>query len=389
MAATTGVRLTALLLISLSLRPVLASVPPLTLEIQATLGWSDTLIGILTTIPVACMALFALVVPSLLRRISLAALSTIALLFIALSLAMRWWAQSASWILLTSALLAGIGIALGAGATPSLVRAWFPARIAIVSSQTTATFMGGAALASAVSVPLAVWWGSWAAALTLWTIPAVAGLLVWMVITVRERPEHSREVAAMHVPWGNPMAWALALFLGLNSIVFYVLLAWMAPSYDERGWTEAEGGYLLGFLSLVQVLGALVVPRVLARVGDRRPMFITLIAVSTAALVLMGITPETATWLVIGVAGFGLGGTFAVGLALLPELARDSADAAGLTAMGMFIAYGLAAFGPFLGGLLLDAQGGWGLLYVLIAFFSLAQIIGVVPLRRAAHLHAR
>jgi CP family cyanate transporter-like MFS transporter len=387
MVATPMMRLSALLLISLSLRPVLASVPPLTLEIQATLGWSDTLIGVLTTIPVACMALFALVVPRLLRRVTIASLSAIALLFISVSLAMRWWAEFASWVLLTSALLAGIGIALGAGVTPSLVRTWFPNRIAIVSSQTTATFMGGAGLASALSVPLAVWWGSWAAALTLWTIPAIAGLVVWSVIAVREKPEPVRAVVHMRVPWGDPIAWALALFLGVNSVVFYVLLAWMAPSYDDRGWTEVEGGYLLGFLNLVQVAGALVLPRVLVRVRDRRPIFVTLVIFSTAALLLMGVAPATLSWLVIAVVGIGLGGAFAVGLALLAELAQDSGDAAGLTAMSMFIAYSLAACGPFLGGLLLDAQAGWVALYVIVAAFSLAQLIGIVPLRRAAQLH--
>lgn len=379
----TPTRVIALLVISLSIRPVLASLPPLSLDIQASLGFSDALIGSLTTIPIVCMAVFALLIPRLVRLGGLAWLTVVGLVAISASLLLRLAGETWPESLFISALLAGCGIAICAGVTPSFVRSWFPERTMVVSSQTTATFMGGAAVAAAVSVPLAQWWGSWTLALAVWAIPALLATALWVVIAPRVHVPRSLEAPRMILPWRSRTAWLLSALLAVNSIAFYLLLAWMAPAYDERGWTQVEGGYLFGFLTIVQVVGALVIPRITVRQADRRPLFVVVVLISTAALVVMGFAPSWLSWVVIAIAGVGLGGAFAVGMGLLPELSRDAHDAAGLTAMAMFIAYGAAALGPFAAGLVLDAGAGWEVVFSIAAVFCLAQLIGLSPLQRA------
>ena len=61
--------LTAVALVALNLRTALASVPTVESDIQAATGWSETVIGALTMLPVLCMGAFALIVPRLARRI--------------------------------------------------------------------------------------------------------------------------------------------------------------------------------------------------------------------------------------------------------------------------------------------------------------------------------
>ena len=376
-------RLLALLAISASIRPVIASVPPLSLDIQASLGFNDAMIGALTTIPTVCMAIFALVIPRLVRRHGIGWLTVGGLAAITIALALRWWSSSWGGVLFLTALLAGVGIAVGAGVTPSFVREWFPERVMRVSSYTTATFMAGAAIAAAVTVPLAQWWGSWPAALTVWAIPAFLATVAWAVVALRRRESADRSEFVMRLPWRSRTAWFLAAFLAVNSVAFYILLAWMAPSYDERGWTQAEGGYLFGFFSLLQVVGAIAIPRITSRLADRRPLFIVLVLISTGVVLLMGVAPEWMTWPVVAVAGIGLGGVFSVGMALLPELATDAHDAAGLTAMALFVAYAAAAVGPLAIGALLDAGVTWTSVFAIAAVFTLAQLVGLGPLQRA------
>ena len=53
----------------------------------------------------------------------------------------------------------------------------------------------------------------------------------------------------------------------MNSIVFYTALAWLAPSYVDRGWTQAEAGFLLGVFTASQIVAALFMPWLAERVA--------------------------------------------------------------------------------------------------------------------------
>ena len=57
--------LSVVVLVALNLRLALSSLPAVATEIKAETGWNDAVIGALTTVPVLCMGLFALVVPRL------------------------------------------------------------------------------------------------------------------------------------------------------------------------------------------------------------------------------------------------------------------------------------------------------------------------------------
>ena len=62
--------LVAVVLVALNLRPALASVPPLLEVVRADLSVSYAAVSLLTTIPVLCMGLFALLAPAVSRHVS-------------------------------------------------------------------------------------------------------------------------------------------------------------------------------------------------------------------------------------------------------------------------------------------------------------------------------
>jgi len=84
----------------------------------------------------------------------------------------------------------------------------------------------------------------------------------------------------------------------------------------------------------------------------------------------------------ISVQGIGLGGTFALGIALLSEYSATPADAARLTALTFLVSYILGALGPVLMGILLSAHHSWELVYGILGVLLICQLLLALPLKR-------
>lgn len=377
--------LSVVVLVALNLRLALSSLPAVATEIKAETGWNDALIGTLTTVPVLCMGLFALVVPRFAAVIGRRAAVAIGLLAMAVGLSLRLFG-AVGVTLFASVLLAGISIAILGGLVPGIVREQLSGSMGTATALWTAAMMGGAALGAAATLPLAELLGGWNRALALWAVPAVIALIAW---TALERGNPGADQPATRprlrdLPWRNPVAWALTAFMTLNSIVFYSALAWIAPSYAERGYSLAVAGLFFGAFTIAQVFGALVLPSLSHHLPYRRTLFAISVLLCSAALLVIGLKPGFAPPLVLFVLGFSLSGSFAMALGLLSEYAPDAAGSARLTAMAFFVTYTVAAFGPFAAGALMDAVNSWSLVFTMLAVVSLLQAVAALRLRRDA-----
>jgi MFS transporter, CP family, cyanate transporter len=383
-----GAVMAALVMVAFNLRVALSSVPVVAGDIQASTGWSSAAIGLLTTIPVVCMGAFALLVPRIARRLGRRHTVALALGMLTVALAMRL-AATVSGVLAVSALLAGIGIALAGGLVPRIVREQLPGNVGAATGLWTAAMMTGAALGGALTVPLSAVLGSWPAALAVWAVPAGIGLVVWWVVEGgHEEPgRHAgTPVRVRELPWRDRRAWSLTMYLTCNSIVFYTSLAWLAPSFVDRGWTPAHAGLLLGAFTVSQVAAALVMPAVAERAHARRGVYAGLLAVACGSLLLIAWVPDTWTVLVVLLFGAALGGGFAMALALLSEFAVDGQASARLTAMAYSVTYLTAAAGPLVAGALLDAFDSWTLVFGLLSAVCLAQFATIPALRRGVRI---
>lgn len=380
---SSGILLSAVVLVALNLRAALSSLPTVITEIQDATGWSEATLGVLTTIPVLCMGLIALAVPSLAMLFGRKVLVAIALLSLTLAMLLRGL-ESFTSLLFVSAFLAGLGIALSAGVIPGIVREQLPDRSSQANALWTAALMGSAALGAAFTVPIAILLDSWSLALAAWAIPALIALAFWLV-TQRNSPPHQQTrtlVKLRALPWRSKLAWTLTLNMTLNSIMFYTSVAWLAPSFVERGWSQENAGWLFGIFATAQVFSALLMGGLSTRIKHRRALFCASILASACALLAIGWLPEFYPWISLLVFGFFLSGTFAMLLGLLSEYSPDSTSAATLTAMAFFVTYTVAATGPLLSGFLLDAFDSWPMVYSALAVVALAQLLLVKPLRR-------
>lgn len=378
------VLLAALALVAFNLRSVMTSVSPLVLTIQEATGWSDIAMGSLTTLPVLVMGVFALVVPAIATRVGRRRTVWLAMLVLTVAMAIRV-AGLVPGVLHVSVILGGIGIALAAGLLPGIVREQMPGAIGAASGMWTASMFAGAALAAGLTVPIAMWTGSWQEALAVWAIPAAAAWVLWTIV---ERPYAERGstggggLRLRSLPWRSRPAWALTIYMAVNSIVFYSTVAWTATSYEERGWSPQASGFLFGISAAGQVLAALVLPWVVHHFRGMRSVLTVTTAITIVALLLIGVAPAFLPALVLVVFGFVHSGGFAVSLSLLSSYADDASASARLAAMAYSVTYLIAATGPILTGAIVQWSGSWALVFGVLAAVTAIQFPAIAVLRR-------
>ncbi len=375
------------MLVAFNLRTPITSLPTVVTDIEATTGLGKAGLGALTTMPILMMGALAFTVPSLSARIGLTRLVWIATGILAIASGIRL-AGANVLVLYASALLAGAAIALAGGCVPAIVRQQLPHRIGSVTGAWTTTMMIGAALAAMFTVPFEQRFGSWQVALAMWAIPAAGAWLVWSVVERRERlaPPIARRASGIRdLPWRSSTAWAITGFLAINSITFYTTVAWLAPSLEARGMSQADAGAAFGLSSAVGFIAALLLPPLLQRTRFPRALLAVVVLVDLVSFAGIAFAPfmATALWMVL----FGLtnSGWFAMGQALIGMLSTDAVHAARLTAMVYAGMYLLAAIGPISAGILLDLTGSWTALFALISASTVLALIAVpklTPTRR-------
>ncbi|WP_168734848.1 MFS transporter [Deinococcus sp. KSM4-11] len=360
-------------LVAVNLRPAIAGFGPLLPQIQADLHLSAASAGLLTAIPLLCWGLLAPLAPLLTRHWSSETLILALIGVLGVGALLR--AGPSLGVILTGTVLVGAGIALVNVLLPSLVRREFPAQVGLMLGVYTLAVVGGAALASAVAVPLqAMTGGSWRASLGTWAGLAGVGALAWLP-TVFGRPHHQADaVPVWSELWRNPYAWPVTLFMGTQALVFFTWLAWLPRVWHDQGLSAGVGGGLLSLGNLVQLPFALLIPILAGRV--RQPFVLVMLAVALVLAGLLWLLYVPAAPLVgILLLGAGSGSTFPLALYLISVRAAFPAQVAQLSGLAQGVGYLLAAGGPVAFGALHDRAGGWH-----VPLWFLIGVTGVVLL---------
>ncbi len=339
--------LAGLVLAALNFRPAFASVSPVLETVRQDLGLSRAAASLLTTIPVLCMGVFAFGAARIGDRVGLerGVLWTIVLIGIATAGRL---AGDAAVVLFVTTVLVGIGIAVGQALLPAVVKRYFPDRAALVTGLYTVGFNAGAAVAAGATVALeSAFGGSWPAALAFWALLALPAAAVWS-LAARGSPGGARQGGVTHssLPWGSPLAWLLGLFFAATSCLYWSVLTWLAPLYQDEGLSKGEAGFLLTLFTFVQIFAALVVPVLADRSRDRRPWLALVLVMNVAGLAAIAAVPLATPWGFTALIGFGIGGLFPLVLTLPLDYSPNPDAANRLTAMMLGIGYLISALGP-------------------------------------------
>jgi CP family cyanate transporter-like MFS transporter len=372
--------LAAVVLLAINLRTAVASLPPLLGEIRGDLGLSGAAAGVLTALPVLAFGVLAPIAPRLARRHPVERVLAACAALTAASLALRGLGGSAP--LFAGTLLAGAGVAVAQAALPVYVRTAHPERAGALTGAFSAALPLGATVASAAAVPLAAALDSWGLSLALWGLPALAAAVIW----IGRRPATLVRGPVPAPLRGDPLAWAVALYFAIQSMAFYVGLAWV-PSVlaDDAGYSHTAAGLLLALSALASMPSAFLVPVLAARSPSQVALMAAIAVVcALGALGLVAAVQAAPLWMIV--LGIGQGGS--LGLALILPVLRggDPGTVASLTAMTLCVGYLGASLGPWIAGVLHDVSGGWTATLAFLVAISAAQLLPGVPAARDRRL---
>lgn len=361
-----------IVLIALTMRSPLTSVGPLIGSIRDSLGLSNTAAGLLTTLPLLAFAVLSPFIPILARRFGAERALLYALVLLIASIVIRSLSTTASLFIGTA--LLGLAIAVCNVLIPSLVKRNFASQVGLMTGVYSVSMNLCGAIASGVSVPLARDLGfGWNGALVIWGALALLAALCWLP---QARANHISAVStagsasARRSLWRSPLAWMVTIFMGMQSLLFYVLIAWLPELLTSRGLSEDSAGWMLSLFQIAALPVSFIMPIVAGRMKNQR-----LLVIITASLLIAAIAglywsgnALLPLWTIL--LGIGGGSAFSLAMIFLSLRTKNAHDAASLSGMSQSIGYSLAATGPILFGLLHDVTASWSLPLLLLLVIS-------------------
>lgn len=364
--------LLGLVLVALNLRPALSSMAPLLSLVSDSLGLTASQAGLLTTLPVLCLGLFAPLAPILARRFGSERVILGILLVLAAGIAVR--SAFGSTGVFVGSIMAGASIGVIGVLLPGIVKRDFPKHAGTLTGVYTMALCLGAAMAAGATVPLSQRLGhSWSLGLGFWLIPALLAALVWL-------PQARQGHGAHHVAYRvrgllrDPLAWQVTLYMGLQSSLAYIVFGWLPSILIGRGLSPTQAGLVLSGSVIVQLISSLSAPWLATRGKDQRLAIVVVMLMALAGLFGCLYAPLEGLWGWAIVLGLGQGGTFALALTLIVLRSKDAHVAANLSSMAQGIGYTLASMGPFAVGLVHDLTGGWNAVGWIFAVLGVGAI---------------
>ncbi len=362
--------------------------PPLSPAIVSELGLNQTVLGLLTTIPVLMLSLAALPGSAVIARIGPLKTLVLAMVIITFASMLRTVAPPVSMMLAATVLL-GFAISIMQPAFPALVIRWCPGFIALGSAiymngMLMGEFIGGG-LTLSIVMPLLD--DNWRSAVIAWSAPALLVARILLLSTRLGLPA----VGAIDMPatsgvsvFGQARVWRFGVVLGAASAGFFGANAYMQTLLENAAAATELSWYLFVFNG-TQVIGSLVMIFLAQHlIGKRFPIiamawciFLSLAGAATttgslliASIVLLGFSTCVQLILVVG---------------LVPQV--SSAEEAPSLAAGMFaVGYFLAFVIPLLSGLIVDATGATA--WILAPLILLAMIAGLMSHQHSSETSA-
>lgn len=355
----------AIIVVGMCLRPSITGLGSLLRLIKPDLGLSDTVSGLLTTIPMIAFAVISPQVTRVNRRVGTATTLCGGFVLIALGIVIRSFGGIPGLYLGTA--LIGCGIACGNVLMPAIIKSSFPQKYGLVTALNSTGLAISSAIASGINYPLAAEYGlGWKLTMCIYAVLALVAICIWL--PVRKVSVQPGEASGSTRLMKSKTAWSVTLFLGIEALVFYSCTSWLATIFQFKGLDAATAGYYVSCFSLMGIPASFLVPTLAGMKKDQRAVTYGVVGAFLTGIVLMALTDNKTVLLIAALmAGFGCNGGFALSMAFIGFRTSDGSDAIELSGMSQSLGYVIAAFGPIGMGLVNDVLHNWNYNLWLIA----------------------
>ena len=350
-----------IVMIGIALRAPFTVLPIVLTDIAEGLQVPVSSLGLLTSLPLIMFALCSVFAPRLAQKMSLEKLFALVLLVLTLGSLIRVFNLP---LLYMGTIILGVAIAVLNVLLPSLIQANQPHRVGLLTTLYITSMGLSITILSALAVPI-VQMSSWQGLIWISTLICFVILLVWLPNVkyshrLAAKQQGKQEQGAL---LKNPRGWALILFGGLQSLLFYTSMTWLPTLGQQAGLSTDTTGILAAVFSLISLPFSMTIPSLTARLKARQRL-IMISLVSAAGLIgitmLLIRTDSFAYWLIlnllIGMSVSALFPYLMVTFSLKTSTPAQTAQLSGLAQTGGYI---LAAFGPSLFGYSFDLFHSW------------------------------
>ena len=338
--------LPGILMVGVVLRAPFAVLPVVLGDIAKGLQVPVNSLGLLTSLPLIMFALCSAFSPRLAQKVGLEKLFTIAIIVLTLGSFIRIFNLP---LLYAGTIMLGAAIAVLNVLLPNVIQANQPEKIGFL----TTLYITSMGLAISIMSPLAapiVRLAGWKGLILVLTFICLLACLIWLP---NSRHNHQLTSKNREQQMGsllkNPRVWALIVFGGLQSLLFYTAITWLPTLGQLAGLSNDATGFLAS--SLTTRLSA----------KKRLGMIALFSATGMVGLgMLLVKTDSFVYWLIlnllIGMSVSALFPYLMVTFSLKTSTPEQTAQLSGLAQTGGYI---LAAFGPSLFGYSFDLFHSW------------------------------
>ena len=349
-----------IVLIGTVLRSPFTALPTILGDIAQGLGVEVSSLGILTSLPLLMFALFSAFASRLAQKIGLEHLFTYCLLLLTVGSVIRIFNLP---LLYLGTLIIGASIAIFNVLLPSMIQANQPQKISLLTTLYVTAMGISTAIASYLSVPITQA-SSWKGLILVLSFLCLVTLLVWLP---NHRHNHHLESQKEKQVKKNILkskdVWAIIVFGGLQSLLFYTSMTWLPTMAISAGLSNSDAALLASIFSLISIPFSMTIPSLTTRLSDgHRRIMLTIISIAgmTGIAILLYPTNNFLYWLVvhllIGTACSALFPYLMVCFSLKTSSPEKTAQLSGLAQTGGYI---LAAFGPALFGYSFELFQSW------------------------------
>ena len=349
-----------IVLIGTVLRSPFTALPTILGDIAQGLGVAVSSLGILTSLPLLMFALFSAFASRLAQKIGLEHLFTYCLLLLTVGSVIRIFNLP---LLYLGTLIIGASIAIFNVLLPSMIQANQPQKISLLTTLYVTAMGISTAIASYLSVPITQA-SSWKGLILVLSFLCLVTLLVWLP---NHRHNHhlesKKEKQVKEKILKSKDVWAIIVFGGLQSLLFYTSMTWLPTMAVSAGISNSDAALLASIFSLISIPFSMTVPSLTTRLSDGyRRIMLAIISIAGMMGIAMLLYPANnfLYWLVvhllIGTACSALFPYLMVCFSLKTSSPEKTAQLSGLAQTGGYI---LAAFGPALFGYSFELFQSW------------------------------
>lgn len=370
--------LCAMILLATNMRAPIVALGSIAPVVKEALNISETQIGWLGAVPMLTFAVGALISPAIGKRFGLE--NTLIAMIGLLTAGMIIRTVIPTWLgFLTGTLLLTLAIGFANTLAAPVIKQRTPKQIPLITGLFSLTMTVTAGIVAGVVLPLSEQVG-WQWALGGWSLLGIFAIIIWVFLRLRLGSSSHQAVvlptsgSSEISMWRAPFAWQIAVFMGLQSLLFYTVASFLPSIWVSKGLSAVQAGQMG---SVFQFMAPISILSLTWLVNRGRP--IQALAVFAAVMNVIGILgvsylSTNLAWLWSGLMGIGCSAIFTLSMMLFSLRTYTTNQSSELSGMAQFVGYLIAFFGPLGSGWLHEATDSWDLPLLIMLILMIINV---------------